>query len=207
MIIKSRLIITVMMAILLLSACQTVPKITNEVASEVPSTIVIERLDSDGDGVYDESDACPNTDINSVANTYGCPLISHTGYENINKSRVLYLENSSEISVIDIEKLDSIVEVLQEYPESVLFIEAHIARSEYLRGSDSLARSRAERLKNHMIMNYDIRANRIGAYYCSYDRPYASNDDPESRHKNQRANIELESAIPKSIGGCKRLNY
>ena len=214
-----KLFITIMLSALMLSACQTASKATSKVESESsPSADIMtaeqkviapDKLDSDGDSVYDESDVCPDTDMNLIVDDKGCPIsfTFHMGEENINKSRVFYLENSSEISVIDAKKLDSIIEVLQEYPDTALLIEGHIGKSEYVKGSDSLARHRAERLKNHMIINYNIDANRIGTYSCRYYLPIASNDDLETRYMNQRSEIELGTKIHDGSSSCERFNY
>lgn len=41
-------------------------------ASPIPT--VVRLTDSDGDGVADEKDRCPNTPAGTVVNSYGCPL-------------------------------------------------------------------------------------------------------------------------------------
>ena len=194
--VKLRDTILVLVSALTLSACQTA-NLSKQATQTIDIPVVEVILDSDGDGVSDELDVCPSTDMNLIVDNKGCPkpVSFDMGEEDLNKTRVFYLENSSEISVMDIEKLDSIVDVIREYPNQFLLIEAHIGKFEYVKGSNSLARSRAERFSNYIITNYKIDPQRIGTYYCSYYRPYASNEDPETRHKNQRVEIRPHSQL------------
>lgn len=192
----------------IITACQT-PAPHNQTTEIIAMPTVVVNLYSDGDGIYDELDVCPGTEMNLIVDNKGCPkpFSFHMGEEDLNKTRVFYLENSSEISAIDTENLDSIVDVIREYPNQFLLIEAHIGRFEYVKGSNSLARSRAERFSKYIIANYKIDPQRIGTYYCSYYRPYTSNDDPETRHNNQRVEIRIQSILRERYSECERFNY
>ena len=79
--------------------------------------------DSDGDGVPDKDDNCPN-EVGTASNN-GCPdeptdLVSFINGEN---SRILFGASSSKLDSSDMEKIDKLKSLLDQYPSSSISIE------------------------------------------------------------------------------------
>ena len=64
-----------LISVLTLSACQT-HDLSNQKAQTINLPIILINLDSDGDGVPDDLDQCPNTTENVVVDERGCPEIT-----------------------------------------------------------------------------------------------------------------------------------
>ncbi len=172
-----------------LAGCQTTeivpPKTTTK--DEIIRTMQAE-IDSDGDGVSDKLDYCPNTPPNVMIDENGCPPSLEITDKNFIKGevRVYYDENSSEIDSKYFEELDRVGALMQERLDIVIVIEAHISALEEKRGYQTLANNRAERFKNFLISKYQVNCNRIKTHGYGAEQPVASSDTEETDRYNRR---------------------
>ncbi|WP_171996316.1 OmpA family protein [Psychrobacter sp. DAB_AL43B] len=145
-------------------------------------------LDSDGDGILDDIDECPETSTNVVVDESGCPVsVDILMYEGV-EARVFFPENSSEPIASSYRGFDKFGEYLRNNNKEFL-IEGHISTHEKNSGSGTLATTRAEFIKNYIVLNYGINPRRFKVIGRSDTQPIASNDDPEDRKKNQRVYV------------------
>ena len=180
---------TVFCSALALSACQTAPTLT----APIPTLIV--SLDSDGDGVLDDSDECPGTPYNMVTDPNGCPA-SLLPDENSFKmeARVFYNENSSEINSKYYEELNRLGERMQQRSEAISIMDGYISKRENHTTNQTLSKKRVEGVKSYLILKYKIDPNRIKTFYYGSERPIASNDNVEGRKLNQRVYVMISNA-------------
>ena len=144
--------------------------------------------DSDGDGVFDDIDECPGTPTNVVVDERGCPLsVDIPMYEGV-EARVFFPENSSEPIASSYRGFDEFGEYLRNNNKE-FWIEGHISTHEKNSGSVTLATTRAEFIKNYIVMKYGIDPKRFKVVERSDTQPIASNDDLEDRKKNQRVYV------------------
>lgn len=146
-------------------------------------------LDSDGDGVPDSLDQCPNTPPGIKVDRVGCPVAIPKKV-----SITLLVEFDFDKAVVkpqyhsDIEK---VANFLQAYPKTTGVLEGHtdsIGSEEY---NMKLSQRRAESVKTYIVEKFNIAASRLSTIGHGESKPVASNETDAGREKNRRvlANI------------------
>lgn len=198
----SALLLTVSIS---LAGCQSIeiipPKTTPYAEKIVVATPSIK--DSDGDGVLDDFDQCPGTLINIEVDESGCPTQEYIIEEYINEFRAFYLENSSEPTNFDYTEINRLAELMQEYDKAIMLVEGHISKIENQYGYETLARNRAEFVKNYVVSNHSIDPVRIVICPYSDDMPIATNDSLEGRAMNQRVYAHFRGGYINLPNNCQ----
>lgn len=146
-------------------------------------------LDSDGDGVSDSIDQCPNTPKGIKVDRVGCPVAIP---EKV--SITLLVEFDFDKDVVrpqyhgDIEK---VANFLKAYPDTKAELEGHtcsIGSEEYNMG---LSKRRASSVKKYLVDKFGVDGSRIATAGYGEAKPVASNKTEEGRKRNRRvvANI------------------
>jgi len=146
-------------------------------------------MDSDGDGVTDSLDQCPNTPRGIKVDRVGCP-VPIPGKVSI----TLLVEFDFDKDTIrpqyhgDIEK---VANFLRAYPKTNGELEGHtdsIGTEEY---NMQLSKRRAESVKKYLVEKFNADAARITTVGYGESKPVASNKTDAGRQKNRRvvANI------------------
>ena len=148
-----------------LAGCQNTPTAPSKDAAqhEIIRTMQAE-IDSDGDGVLNAIDECPETPPNVVVDIKGCPIEVDVGGLEMEFNGFFPLMSSQLPAIYDTEFV-KLVESLNDYPKANIFIFGNIATNEINKGS--LARSRALIVKNTLALQHNIDAKRIHTYDCS----------------------------------------
>jgi len=113
------------------------------------------NVDSDGDGVPDELDQCPNTPENVVVDERGCPF-TMPGVGLKMEYRAFFDKGSSELSPEYQIELDKIAAKMSEYDTATFIIEAHASEDEINKALSSLPKNRALMVKNHLLLKHGI---------------------------------------------------
>lgn len=172
-----------------LLGCQTKSMIQPIPMPTVDHTSIIndQEKDTDGDGVPDSIDQCPGTPLNIIIDEKGCPPSLLPDENSIKMEvRVYYDRNSGEIKSEYYEDLDQAGKNLQKYADSIMLIEGHISEREDNTANQTLSKNRVEGIKNYLILNHQIKPNRIKTYYYGSERPIVPNDNVEDSWLNQR---------------------
>ena len=148
-----------------LAGCQTTTTAPSKDAAqhEIIRTMQAE-IDSDGEGVLDDIDECPETPPNVVVDVKGCPIEVSVGGLEMEFNGFFPLMSSQLPAIYDAEFV-KLAENLNDYPKANIFIFGHVATNEVNKGS--LARSRALIIKNTLALQHNIDAKRIRTYDCS----------------------------------------
>ncbi|MBE0406802.1 OmpA family protein [Psychrobacter sp. AOP22-C1-22] len=131
------------------------------------------EIDSDGDGVLDAIDECPETPPNVVVDAKGCKIIIEGGDALEMEFRGFFLPMSSQLPDIYDTEFIKMAEKINEYPEASVFVFGHAATNEIDEdavatfGFGSLSRNRALSIKNTLVLQHHIDAKRIRTYECS----------------------------------------
>jgi OOP family OmpA-OmpF porin len=136
-------------------------------------------LDSDGDGVPDHLDECPDTPKGATVNSVGCWAL---------KGVVLFDFNKSDIKPEAHRLLDEVVAILKKNPEIKGVIEGHtdsIGSEEYNQG---LSEKRAQAVEKY-IEEHGIDADRYTVKGYGESKPIASNDTAEGQQENRRVEL------------------
>ncbi len=138
--------------------------------------------DSDGDGVVDTKDKCPNTSKDFIVDYQGCP-----------KTATLKINfESSKYNISDnlIQDLKTFADFLQENKSYQVVIYGYTDNSGDERKNKILSQKRADTVKK-ALESYGINSTRLTAVGMGDKDPIADNTDPEGRAKNRRIEVEL----------------
>lgn len=148
--------------------------------------VPVRRVDSDGDGVDDDRDQCPNTLPGTRVDARGCVIESQT----INIDNVTFDTNSAELSLNAKNILASALAFLRSQPNLNAEIAGHtdnVGAPEYNR---QLSQRRAESVRVFFISN-GIAASRLIARGYGESVPVASNTTATGREANRRVELRL----------------
>ena len=187
-----RSMLVALISVLTLSACQT-HDLSNQKAQTINLPIILINLDSDGDGVPDDLDQCPNTTENVVVDERGCPEItSLIGMPPMMEYRAFFTKDSSELLPQYHDELDRVAEQMNNYDTATMKIEAHVSKDEVNKAStsmlqsNSLAKNRALIVKNYLVLNHKIESSRLTTLDCGIKGSIAPSDTEEGRSMNRR---------------------
>ncbi|GAA0309239.1 OmpA family protein [Psychrobacter aestuarii] len=146
-----------------------------------------EDMDSDGDGVYDSMDQCPNTPMNKVVDERGCPITVDVTDELKMELRVFFDNDKSVIKSQYQPEIAKVAEKMREYPNSTARIEGHASKTgPSARYNQRLSEARAMAVKSMLTNEFGVAPNRLSTIGYGYDRPIAPNDTEEGRAMNRR---------------------
>ena len=192
--VKSRNTLLILVSALMITACQTSmqnPVSHNQTTQNIDMPVVEAILDSDGDGVPDELDQCPNTPESVVVDDRGCPF-TMPGVGLKMEYRAFFAKGSSELSKEYQLELDKVAEKLKEYDTATMLIIGTASVDEINETSaakvqpNSLSRNRALIVKNYLLLKHKIDSNRFSTFACGTRTPIAPSDTEEQRSMNRR---------------------
>ena len=146
--------------------------------------------DTDGDGIYDKDDACPEV-AGTVANK-GCPEVSVEVLNDLNVQikSVLFDYNAATVRAESYTTLDNVAKIMDEYPTTRFLIEGHTDD----RGRDAynlnLSDQRAASVRSYLT-GKGIAASRLESKGFGEARPVASNKTAAGRQENRRVELSI----------------
>ena len=173
-----------MIGALALTGCQTAD-LSNRTSQAIKMPTVVVNLDTDGDGVPDKLDQCPNTPENVLVDGSGCPFTTiGTGLQM--EYRAFFAKGSSELTSKYQVELDKVAARMKEYDTAIFKIEGHVSEDEINKELNSLPKNRALIIKNHLLLKHGIESNRLMTLNCETKAPIAPNNTEEGRAFNRR---------------------
>lgn len=155
-------------------------------AAAVPS-------DSDGDGVLNRNDQCPNTKQGRVVDSDGCPRMA-TESVSIDLE-VLFDTNKAEVKPAFMTQIQRVADFMASYPKSTAVIEGHTDSRGDAAYNQGLSQRRADAVRTALVEDLDIDANRVTAKGYGEEKPRASNDTLDGRQQNRRGVAVLKAQI------------
>ena len=159
--------------------------------AEEAKAAVIAAVDSDGDGVADPLDKCPDTNAGAKVDESGCNVVLT---EDIRET--LYVQFStggSTVAEASMADIGRIAERMREFPDVQLLLEGHTDSSGGADLNRRLSQLRAEAVKQVLVDRFSIDGSRIEAVGRGEDAPAFSNDTAEGRAKNRRVEAVLKA--------------
>ena len=135
-------------------------------------------IDSDGDGVYDKDDECPDTPEGAIVDSRGCWVVKGITFD------YKKWDTKEEFD----SNLSNIVDVLQKNPNMYIRIEGHTDNIGSMEYNIDLSQKRAHAVKNYLV-GKGINESRVSIVGFGYKKPIAPNDTEEGRALNRRAEI------------------
>ena len=136
--------------------------------------------DTDRDGVPDYLDQCPDTPMDLAVDEKGCP-----------KPLTVRLDIKFDVDKADIKpafaaELARFAKIAAKYPESAIVIEGHTDSTGSDEYNQGLSERRARAVEVELENAYGIDRDRISAKGYGESRPIASNETAEGRQRNRR---------------------
>jgi outer membrane protein OmpA-like peptidoglycan-associated protein len=150
--------------------------------------------DTDGDGIPDKDDRCPK--VKGPQSNHGCPLIDTIKIKQVEKTMQSFADHIEFetakyiIKPVSFPKLDNIVKIMGEYPNSTFAIEGHcdwIGTDEY---NQTLSENRAYAVRQYFV-DKGIDPSRLTFAGYGELRPRDTNTTPEGRARNRRVEIHF----------------
>lgn len=160
--------------------------------STLEGIVDVLNADSDGDGVSDRFDKCPNTPAGTVVDGSGCPIEFPEPVEKddvvVSYPNIQFEFDSSVLKTESYSVLDRLSTELRESGASVT-LEGHASAE----GSDTynmgLSNDRANSVKTYLV-NSGVLAANVNTVGYGEERPIASNATEEGRVVNRRVEIK-----------------
>ncbi|OMH39345.1 OmpA family protein [Motiliproteus sp. MSK22-1] len=195
-----------------------------EGCDDIPAPMVTPS-DSDGDGVVDVNDKCPNTPAGVLVDRDGCPLDSdNDGVPNYKdkclrtppgatvdvngceiKAQVLMEVNLNVYFALDSAvvtraydgEIARVADFMKKAPGSLAYIEGHTDSTGKEAYNQQLSLRRAQAVANDLVNKYGIAKNRVKAEGYGETRPVASNKTKEGRRENRRVVAVVKGMVEK----------
>ncbi len=148
--------------------------------------------DSDGDGVMDAYDLCPDTPVGIEVDALGCPVAISLAVPGIpvevvrSTININFAFDSSTIPEADVMEVTRIGDFMKHYENTRVIIEGHTDNVGSHAYNQRLSQARADAVRDRLILLHGIDPERISAIGYSFDRPIAPNDTAEGRALNRR---------------------
>lgn len=143
------------------------------------------RKDTDGDGVYDEDDKCPNTPKGAKVNAVGCWVLNH----------VLFDFDQADIKPSAHSELNEVVQIMEENPDMKVDLQGYTDSTGPAVYNKDLSLRRANSVMDY-LNNNGINADRMSAQGFGEENPVFPNDTKENRMQNRRVEIHPLLLMP-----------
>jgi OOP family OmpA-OmpF porin len=152
-------------------------------------------MDSDGDGVTDNIDKCPDTPKGIKVDRVGCPIpikekitiVLHVEFD-FDKDNVMPEYHS---------QIEEVANFLKAYPDKDVSLEGHTDSEGSDAYNDDLSKRRAESVKMVLIETFGIDAAKVSTEGFGESRPVASNETAEGRQQNRRVVANIDTVVIK----------
>lgn len=155
-----------------------------------PQTRVV---DSDGDGVPDDRDRCPDTPSAHAVDSEGCSILVEEVAEI--ELQVQFDFDSDVVKPYYYNDIRRVADFLDEYEDTVAELEGHtdsIGPEEY---NEGLSERRANAVREVLVERFDVHPGRVTTVGYGESEPVASNDTPGGREQNRRVVTVLSTTV------------
>lgn len=154
----------------------------SEAAPVAPVAAAKIDRDTDGDGILDSKDKCPNTPKGTTVNAYGC-AVEEKATVNID---VKFDSGKSTISSEFNDDLSHLVQFMKEHPKTKIEIQGHTDSSGSKTLNKNLSIARASSVKDYLVKRLGADASRLTSNGYGDEMPVAENNTAEGRQQNRR---------------------
>jgi len=146
--------------------------------------------DKDGDGVYDNEDKCP--DVKGLAANKGCPEVDQASITILQQALtgIQFESGNAVIKPSSFPILDKVAEVMKLHTEYDLSIEGHTDNTGDAGQNLTLSKDRAQAAKKY-LEDHGVSSSRLKSEGYGVTRPVADNNTKEGRAKNRRVEFKV----------------
>lgn len=151
--------------------------------------------DSDGDGVFDSKDQCPDTPKAHKVDDVGCSL-------KLTESVAIELNITFDTAKSIIKpafegEVAKLATFMGQYADTVVTVEGHTDSQGSEAYNQKLSQSRADAVKAALITKYGIAADRVNAIGYGESKPIADNMTAAGREQNRRVVGQVSTKVTK----------
>jgi len=190
-----------LIALLFLGACKAkkpisqIPPAVESAETDNSSSASSAELDTDGDGIPDSKDNCPNKA--GVAGNNGCPDTPPVKNENINQQveptfnykNILFEFNSSVLKTSSYPILDEIAREMKKYPGMNFNLNGHSSAEGTEQRNMTLSVDRATAVKSYLV-GLGINSANLEVKGFGESMPISENKTESGRELNRRVEIK-----------------
>jgi OOP family OmpA-OmpF porin len=167
---------------------------STRVAEVIPPQVCGGSVDSDGDGVTDCNDRCPNSQAGQAIGPDGCPVPLTIDLSGVNFDFDMSTLRPDALAI-----LEQAVEILNAHPDMRVEVAGHTDSKGTEEYNQALSDRRASAVYNYLT-SHGIDASRLsGPVGYGEMRPIAPNenadgsDNPEGRAQNRRTELNVQN--------------
>jgi len=147
------------------------------VVATAPKTAPVAVRDTDGDGINDENDKCPN--LAGIADNMGCPEMV-----------IYYKRDDSELTVDDKAQLDKVVTFLTANSSLNVILEGHTSTLGESAYNQTLSERRVKQATDYLVSK-GVSANRISGKGYGEQFPIGDQNTEEGRDQSRRTIVKI----------------
>lgn len=137
--------------------------------------------DSDADGVIDPLDQCPGTPPGALVNAEGCPV------EKVSVALDVKFETGKiAVASEDDAQFQKVADFMKNHPETSVLVEGYSDNVGLASMNKVLSQKRADAVRNILVWKFGIAASRVSAKGFGAESPIADNKTPKGRAANRR---------------------
>ena len=151
------------------------------------------ELDTDRDGVVDSKDKCPDTPITAAVDANGCPIM-----ETQQVRQTLLVNFDHDKSIVKPQysaELEKFAQFMRQYPNTTAVIEGHTDSDGRDAYNQALSERRAKAVVDALVKEHGVAASRLSAKGYGESRPVASNDTADGKLKNRRIEAVVSTEV------------
>jgi OmpA-OmpF porin, OOP family len=168
---------------------------------DTPKGVTVDKdgcpLDSDGDGVPDYLDKCPGTPKGVKVDKDGCPFPEAPPEKVSMTLKIEFDTAKSDIKEKYHNEIKQVADFMNRYPQTKTVIEGHTDNVGSVTSNVKLSQSRANSVRAYLIEKFGIDKDRIQAIGYGPKKPVASNATAEGKQKNRRVEAVIETVVKK----------
>jgi OmpA-OmpF porin, OOP family len=145
--------------------------------------------DDDKDTVWNGIDQCANTPVDRIADETGCPMPEKVNID----LHIQFDNNRADIKEMYRDQIAKVAMFMRTYPAVTAEIEGHTDSVGSSKKNTALSRQRADNVKKYLVKEFGIDAARLTARGYGPSRPIADNGTEEGRAMNRRVVASLET--------------
>lgn len=153
-------------------------------------------LDSDGDGVYDYKDKCPGTPAGARVDADGCQYVIK---ETVSvELEVLFDFDKAVVKPAYYEEIKNVGEFMKLFPDTSVTIEGHTDSKGDDAYNQGLSERRAKAVSKVLVEQYNVDAGRVKSVGYGEAQPRDTNETKEGRQQNRRVMAIIKTEVEKT---------
>ncbi len=150
-------------------------------------------LDGDQDGVPDYKDQCPTTPAGREVDEKGCKYVLMKTVEI--ELKVNFATNSSEVTDAFVSEVKDLADFMKKYADVDAKIEGHTDSRGAANYNKPLSQRRADAVKEMLVNRFGVDAGRVTTMGYGEEKPMADNDTAAGRSANRRVVAVMKATV------------